>query len=234
VGPKVEAEEQMKTAVSSSWLALPQMLSSDLFARATSQKLAAGDSLFEAGDDGNGCYRLEKGALKVILRSHHGEERILALLTPHAIVGDLSMIDGLPRSATVMAISDCELCFVSQRAFKECARQYPEIYKHLTTLLASRLRETDKTIAALAFLSWKGRVARALLELAEVLGNDTKAGETVIPEMISQRELAAMAGVARENVSRAFSEWRSRRIISVSDHSLQIHDRSALQREMEL
>src|SRR5262245_31811334 len=138
----------MKIAVSSDWLGLPKPLSSELFARATWKRLASGKALFEAGDRGNGCYRLEKGALKVTLRSHHGEERILALLLPHAVVGDLSMIDGLPRSASVVAIGDCELCFVSRKAFEECAKRHPEIYKYLTNLLASRLRETDETIAA--------------------------------------------------------------------------------------
>jgi CRP/FNR family transcriptional regulator len=142
------------------------------------------------------------------------------------------MIDGLPRSASVFAITDCELCFVSRTAFKEVARQCPEIYMDLTTLLASRLRETDATIAALAFLTWKGRVARALLELAENLGKETGFGETVIENMVSQKELAAMAGVARENVNRVLSEWKRNNIISHSDHTLQIHCKSELQREM--
>jgi CRP/FNR family cyclic AMP-dependent transcriptional regulator len=223
----------MKVAVSSSWLSLPETLASKLFLGATSHKLKAGDLLFEAGDLGNGCYRLDKGKLKVILRSRHGAERIVALLTPGAIVGDLSMIDGLPRSASVIAVSDCELCFVSRAAFRECAERLPEIYRHLTSLLASRLRETDATIAALAFLTWKGRVARALLEIAEALGRNTRANETVIEDMVSQRELAAMAGVARENVSRVLSEWKRGKIITHSDQTFRIHDKSALQRELE-
>ena len=59
-----EAEAAVKIAVSSSWLGLPESLASDLFSRATSEKLRAGDVLFEAGDDGNGCYRLDGGVLK--------------------------------------------------------------------------------------------------------------------------------------------------------------------------
>src|SRR5262245_55340952 len=101
----------VKTAVSSDWLGLPELLAKDLLSRASSQKLKAGDVLFAAGDDGNGCYQLEKGTLKVILTSPHGEERILALIPSGTVVGDLSVIDGLPRSATVIALSDCELYF---------------------------------------------------------------------------------------------------------------------------
>jgi CRP/FNR family cyclic AMP-dependent transcriptional regulator len=223
----------VKIAVPSNWLDLPKSFLSDLFSRATSEKLRAGDVLFEAGDDGNGCFWLDKGTLKIILRSPHGEERILALLTPGAVVGDLSMIDGQPRSASVIAVSNCELVFVSRTAFKECAERRPEIYKYLTSLLANRLRETDNTIAALAFLTWRGRVARAVLEIAQALGKEIESGEIVIHEMISRKELAAMAGVAQENVSRVLSEWTRRKIVSRSNHILKIHNESALRREME-
>src|SRR5262245_28866695 len=225
--------QDVKSAVSSNWLGLPEILATELLSRASSQKLKAGEVLFTAGDDGNGCYRLEKGTLKVILTSPHGEERILALLSPETVVGDLSMIDGLPRSASVIAVSDCELSFVSRAVFRDCAERRPEIYRNLTELLARRLRETDATIAALAFLTWRGRVARALLEVAEIMGEDTGSGGRVIPNMISQRELAAMAGVARENVSRAFGEWKRRKLIRQSDRSMEICDKPALQREME-
>ena len=117
------------------------------------QTLRASETLFKAGDEGTGFYRLEKGALKVILTSPQGEQRIVALLTPGAIVGDLSMIDGLPRSASVLAVTAAELSFVSRTAFMDCTNRHPEIYHYLTSLLANRLRETDETIAALAFSS---------------------------------------------------------------------------------
>ncbi len=223
----------MKVPVSGSLIGFSETLSSELFSRSTLKRLTAGDALFEAGDKGDGCYRLDKGFLKVVLRSRHGEERILSILTPGSVVGDLSMIDDLPRSASVVAISDCELYFVSREAFRKCTETYPAIHEHLTRLLARRLRQTDETVAALAFLTWKGRVARALLEIAESLGKTSKSGEIVINDMISHRELAGMAGVARENVSRAFGEWKRSKIVSRSDHSLHIHKKSELEREME-
>src|SRR6185312_7052656 len=73
-----------------------------------------------------------------------------------SIVGDLAIIDGLPRSASVVALADSKLRFISRESFQACAQRHPEIHEYLVTLLASRLRETDKTIAALAFLSAKG------------------------------------------------------------------------------
>jgi CRP/FNR family transcriptional regulator, cyclic AMP receptor protein len=196
------------------------------------QALRAGETLFKAGDEGTGFYRLERGALKVILTSPHGEQRIVALLTPGAIVGDLSMIDGLPRSASVLAVSAVELSFISRTAFINCANRHPEIYYYLTNLLANRLRETDETIAALAFLTVKGRVARALLEIARVLGKDSGSEAILIEQMISQRELASMAGVARENVNRVLAGWKRQKLVTTSHQNLLIHDISRLEREM--
>jgi CRP/FNR family cyclic AMP-dependent transcriptional regulator len=222
----------VKLSISSVWPGLPEPISIDLFSGATEVSLKAGEVLFEAGDEGDGCYRLDEGALKVSISSPQGEERILTILTRGAVVGDLSMIDGLPRSATVMAIGNSRLRFISRKVFKDCADRHPEIYRYLTNLLAGRLRETDDTIAALAFLSVKGRVARALLEVAAGFGEDAESGGLVIPRMVSQKELAAMAGVARENVNRVLGEWKRRKIVSISDRKLQIHDRATLEREM--
>jgi CRP/FNR family transcriptional regulator len=206
---------------------------SELLARATAHHLKAGDTLFQIGDVGDGCYRLDNGVLKVSLTSPQAEERILAFLASGAIVGDLAMIDGLPRSASVVAVTDCELRFISRSAFDQLARQRPEIHRYLVTVLAARLREADDTIASLAFLTVKGRVARALLELAESLGEETDSGAILIPPMFHQRELAAMAGVARENVSRILSDFERRRLVTKSGHSYQIEDKTKLESEIE-
>jgi CRP/FNR family transcriptional regulator len=141
-----------------------------LFGSATLHRLNAGDALFQVGDEGDGCYRLDKGFLKVILTSPEGEERILAILTPGAVVGDLAMIDGLPRSASVAALTDCELRFVCRTAFEQSVSQNPEIYRYLVKVLAARLREADEIIATLAFLSVR---VHALLELAKIIGVKT-------------------------------------------------------------
>src|SRR5437667_11022527 len=86
----------------------PERLSAHIFAGAKSYHLRAGDALFAAGDSGDGCYRLERGLLKVTITSPRGEERILAILGPAELAGELSLIDQQPRSASVVAIKDCE------------------------------------------------------------------------------------------------------------------------------
>ena len=101
------------------------------------------------------------------------------------------------------------------------------MYRYLVSLLAKRLRETDDTISALAFLSAKGRVAYALLEIADSLGEEMKSGEIVIREMFNQKELAAMAGVARENTNRILKEWERSKLVTRSSRSYLIKDKKA-------
>jgi CRP-like cAMP-binding protein len=217
---------------SNTWFGLPEEVASGLFAGATSRCLKAADTLFQTGDTGDGCYLLNSGMLKVIMTSSQGDERILAVLTPGTIVGDLAMIDGLPHSASVVALTDCELCFVSRTAFEYFASQNAEIYQYLLKVLAARLRQADKNIASLAFLSVKGRVAHALLELAKTVGLENGSGEVLIPRMINQKGLAAMSGVARENVNRVMGDLQRGKIVSKSSEAFRIDDRAKLEREV--
>src|SRR4051812_11469639 len=101
---------------------LPEPLLSDLFEDASWHSLGDGEALFRAGDLGNGCYRIQTGLVKIVVASQQGEERIISLLGPDDIVGELSMIDGRPRSASVVAIEDCSLSFVSQAKFEKYAK----------------------------------------------------------------------------------------------------------------
>ena len=93
--------------------ALPERLLSELFEAAVAHNLRDGEVLFRAGDVGDGCYRIQKGLVKVVVTSQQGEDRIISLLGPDAVVGELSMIDGGPHSASVVAIADCS-AIVSQ------------------------------------------------------------------------------------------------------------------------
>ncbi len=192
----------------------PESLSARLFANAKPTRLAANEVLFLAGDPPDGCYRVVLGLLKVSIIAPSGAERILAIIGPGAIVGELSTIDGLTRSASVAAVRDSELSFVSRAAFQAFAEANPEVYKHLVTLLASRLRGADVVVAAASFLPLKGRVARALLDLSEAFGQDVGGGRILIRQKVSQSDVAAMAGIARENVSRILNDWIRLKLIS--------------------
>ena len=210
---------------------LPARLTTDLFAGAAPVRLRAGRVLFQAGDPGNGCYRVENGLLKVTMVSRIGAERILAFLGGGAIVGELAVLDGLPRSASVVVVRDATVSFLSKAAFEAFAENHPELYKSLIGLLAKRLRETDMAVAASSFLSLKGRMARTLLELADHFGQEGGAGRIVIHQKIGQNDLAAMAGIARENVTRVLNDWERHKVVSRLSGYYCLEDRAQLEHQ---
>ena len=193
---------------------LPTHLSRELFARAEVVRLPAGRVLFWEGDSGDGCYRVEDGLLKLTMISKSGAERILAFRGPGAIVGELAIIDGLPRAMSAVALRDAVLSFVSRTAFEGFAEKHPELCQSLLRLLTNRVRKRDKTLAATSFLRVKGRIAQTLLELAEHFGQEVGPGRIVIRQPISQYDLAAMVGTAREYVARTLSNWQRRKLVS--------------------
>ena len=186
--------------------------------------------MFERGDTGDGCYWLRHGVLAVCVASATGEQRILALLGPGAIVGELAMIDGLPRSASVQAVRDCELTFISRAAFTDTLRRHPELYVDIMTTLAARLRHSDEDLAASSFLTVRARVARALLQFARLLGEEAGPGQILIRHRITQADLAAMAGVARESVSRTWREWHRQKIVEGSSRTGYVVRKISLER----
>jgi CRP/FNR family transcriptional regulator, cyclic AMP receptor protein len=193
---------------------LPSRLSRELFAGAELVRLRAGQVLFRAGDSGDSCYRVENGLLKVTMVSNSGTERILAFLGRGAIVGELAVLDGLPRSSSVVAVRDASVSFLSKAAFEAFADKHPELYKSLVRLLAKLVRDRDKMMAGTSFLSLKGRIAQTLLKLADHFGQEVGQGRIVIRQKIRQRDLAAMAGIARESVTRILNDWQRHKVLS--------------------
>jgi CRP/FNR family cyclic AMP-dependent transcriptional regulator len=214
--------------------ALPDGLVTGLFETARKMSLAVDQILFAAGDAGDGCYRVDDGLLKVSVLAPTGNERILAIVGTGAIVGELSMIDGAPRSASVTALRPAQLCFVSRTAFRNFAATRPEIYQHLTAVLARRLRDTNGALAATTFLPLKGRLARALLDLAAAFGQDVGDGRVLVRQKMTQSDLAAMAGIARENVSRILNDWTRAKLVSRLAGYYCLENKRALERESDV
>ena len=214
--------------------ALPAELSSRLFSKARVVSLGADETLFLTGDAGDGCYRVEEGLLKASMLSPTGGERILAIFGAGAMIGELSMIDGVSRSATVTAIRAAKLQFVSRSAFESFGAANPDVYKHMVTLLAGRLRDTNGALIATSFLSVKGRVARALLNLAEAFGHDVGNGRILVRQKVTQSDLAAMAGIARENVSRVLQDWMKRKVVSRLAGYYCLENKALMQRETDV
>jgi len=213
---------------------LPKSFRSALLDHASTHCLKASHTLIHAGEMGNGLYLLKRGLLKVLLPSplHEEDAVVISMLRPGGVVGELSLIDDRRRSASVVAVIDSEVLFVSRQTFQHYAGQHPDIYKELAELLSARLRHTDDAVTATTFLTVKGRVARVLLELATVCGEcDTKG--VSISDTIRQKDIAAMAGLSRETVNRVLAELEHSEVVSHSNHRYRIPDLKALERELD-
>jgi CRP/FNR family transcriptional regulator len=213
---------------------LPEGLILQLFDGAQYGKAASGSALFSEGDEGDGLYIIDSGLLKIVIQSLVGEERIVTILGPGAIVGELAIIDGLPRSASAVVMEDCEFRFVSRTSFATFTAMHPNFYRDLVKILSMRLRDADRELAASTFLSGRGRLARALIELAEHFGRPGGNGTVILEHKIGNADLAAMAGVARESVGRVLTEWQERKLVTQTERYHHIHDMNALKREIAL
>jgi CRP/FNR family transcriptional regulator, cyclic AMP receptor protein len=111
-------------------------------------------------------------------------------------------------------VRDATLSSVRRAEFEAFAEEHREVYKSLVKLLGHRLRETNTMVAAGSFLSLKGRVARTMLELADHFGLEVAPGRIVIRQKIGHNDLAAMTGIARENLTRVLNNWQRHKVLS--------------------
>ena len=155
-------------------------------------------------DRGLNLFVLRKGRVKISRISEEGGEVILAILGEGEFFGELSVIDGLSRSATVTALDDVELLVMKREEFIAALERYPQVSLFLLKELAGRIRKSDAQIKSLSLSNAKGRVATTLIRLAEDIGR-MKGGKVVIPELPLQRDLANIAGTSRETISRVIT-----------------------------
>jgi CRP/FNR family cyclic AMP-dependent transcriptional regulator len=207
---------------------LPQALFDGLMASARRMTLAQDDVLFQAGAPGDGCYLVLDGALKATVNTPDGHERMLAVFGKGMMVGEMALVDHEERSATVTALRPSTLAYVSRDNFFRYADRDTSVYRHALRILAQRLRGTNEDTLAQGNATVAGRVARALLLLADNLGAPEKGGGRVIAQQVSQADIAAMAGAARENVSRVIAQWMRTGIMKRSNGRYVILRRDAL------
>ena len=186
--------------------AMPWGLWRILLSAGVTVQLRSRETLFHAGDAGDGCYFVRRGAVKASVVARDGQERLLAILGPGALIGELALVDDESRSATVVALRHCRLVHLTKASFFRLADANPLIYRQALRLLAHRLRGTNDSVVAQGTVTVAGRVARAFASLADGLGEEQADGRIVLPHRITQTDIAGMAGVARENASRAINE----------------------------
>jgi len=154
-----------------------------------------------AEEEGDTLFIISSGQVKVSIVSEDGREVILSILGQGNFFGEMSLLDGNPRSANVTTMSETELLIIRRADFLRLIHRIPDIAIKLLSVLASRLRKTDRKIEGLALSDVTGRITQTLLQLAEEQGAPGTDG-ILIRNRPTHQELANMSGTTRETVSR--------------------------------
>lgn len=192
-------------------------------------RLRRGDVLFQEGDSGDTLYIVAEGKIKVGRTSSDGRENLLAVLGPGQMFGELTLFDPGPRSATVTAITETTLLALAHENLQHWLVGRPAVAYSLLQQLASRLRKANDVVADLVFSDVPGRVAKALLELAERFGRTAEDGVHVHHDL-TQEELAQLVGASRETVNKALADFTSRGWLRLEPRSVVLLDVNRLER----
>jgi CRP/FNR family transcriptional regulator, cyclic AMP receptor protein len=187
------------------------------------QHYARNRVIIRAGERGSVFFLLTAGVVRVSVAENQGKEIILGVLYPNDFFGEMALLDGLPRSATVTALVDSQVLMISRKDFLDCVRRVPQIATKMIVTLSLRLRRTDQKVGTLVFLKAPRRVARTLLELAQAQGQPSPAG-VVVQLLFTRRELAELAGVSRETFSRLLTRFQQLGVLSIDRRKLLVHD----------
>ena len=166
------------------------------------KSVARGTTILSKDDPGSSLFAIRKGEVKITVPSVGGHDAVLNLLTDGDIFGEIALLDGRPRTADAVAITDCEMFVIERRDFMPLVQEEPQIALKLIETLCARLRQTTQQAESLMFLHLPGRLAKTLLRLSFV---DGITAERKIA--ITQKELGNFIGVSRESTNRQLRLW---------------------------
>lgn len=186
-----------------------------------------GDIILMEDDNTNQSFFLiVKGEVKVVLTAEDGREAILASLKEGDFFGEMSLLDGEPRSATVRAVEESKLFTIRREDFLVSLKKQPDLALTLLGEMSRRLRKSNRQISSLALMRVYGRVAATLLQIMEERGvrTKTKDGKSIIvvKERPTQQFMADMSGTTRETVSRVLNYFQKKGYIVLDGKDLLI------------
>jgi CRP/FNR family cyclic AMP-dependent transcriptional regulator len=190
-----------------------------LVSYARTRRVAAGTTLFSKGDPGTELFAVSAGTVKISVPAPDGREAMFNLLHPGEIFGEIALLDGRPRTADAMAMTDCELTVIERRDFLAFVHGEPNVALQLIALLCERLRIASEHYEEVVFLDLPTRLARILLQLAD----QTEAGAAEPKLKITQREISQMLGSTRESVNKQLRAWSKRGVIALERGSIVVY-----------
>lgn len=186
------------------------------------RRFKRGESIVEQGKKSNALSIILTGRARVVTTDTRGREVILATMHPGDYVGEMSLIDDEPHSATVSAEVQTDALILGRLEFARCLPENSSMSYAVMKGLVQRLRHADRKIESLALMDVYGRVAHALLESA----TEDLDGNAVIRDKVSRQDMAKMVGASREMVSRVMKDLEDRGFIETrADNSVLVKER---------
>jgi CRP/FNR family cyclic AMP-dependent transcriptional regulator len=187
----------------------------------------AGRTVFREGDHGGVVLALRTGRVKICTHTPAGREVVVAIKGRGEFVGELSALDGRPRSATAIAVERSEVLVLSADAFNTFLEGHPRFAVHLLRLLAAHVRAADRLLTEREAGDMVSRVVSRLLQLGEDVREHTGVLRPVVLSL-SQDDLAAWVGASREATSRALGHLRSAGLVDTGRHRITVLDPAVL------
>lgn len=201
-----------------------------LHERGVRRRFAKGAALFHERQVSDRVMFVFEGRVKIVSVAEDGRETVLAFRGPGEVLGELSAIDGQPRSASVIAVDPVEALVLPSADFRAFLERTPRATLFLLERLITRLREADLKRIEFGTSDTIGRVAARLVELADRYGRADGTGGTVIDLPITQEELASWVGSSREGVNKALHTLRGLRWVETERRAITVLDMEALRR----
>ena len=187
------------------------------------QRVKKGEVLFRKESEGSTLYIIQEGAIKIVLSSKLGDEMIVTIFSKGDFFGEMSLLDGMPRSADAVAIEPSRLLLLNRSDFLRFLKKNDAAMETILSSLSIRLRKTDDLLGDASFLNIPARFAKKLLEIGETFGR--KEGDSMqISLRLSQKDLADMIGATRESINKELRTLREKGLVSTTDKAICIHD----------
>tara|TARA_R110002033_G_scaffold53477_7_gene101537 strand:+ start:67 stop:774 length:708 start_codon:yes stop_codon:yes gene_type:complete len=191
------------------------------------KRYMAGDTIFNMGDPSQSMMAIAEGTVRVSMLTPSGREVTLSDLQAGEVFGEIAMLDGGERSASVKSLTNCTLVVLERRPLLDLLNRNPGCSIQLIELLCQRVRRSDERMIEIAFLDIPARLAKLVLRLTVAAPASEHRPLSRLPQ--SQSELASMIGNSRENVNRCLRRWQKAGLVDISDGWLIVKDRARLE-----
>ncbi|MBZ5546923.1 MAG: Crp/Fnr family transcriptional regulator [Acidobacteriia bacterium] len=200
--------------------------------RAVPRKFSGGEIVFSEGDPCAGMYVVESGHVRIFKTSPGGREQVLSIDGPGGSIAELPVFDGGNYPASVSAMEDSTLLFISKQDFQALCMTHPQVALKVLRVVGARLRKLVGIIEELSFTTVRHRLAAFLVRMAQKEGQRLSEGiEITLPA--SNQELASQIGTVRELVSRNLSRFQSEKLIQMDGRRIVIPNLKALEAELD-